>query len=64
MDHYVGLDVSLKETHFCMLDGTGGVAARGREATHPELLALAPSRHAPETPRWEVLPIERPMIQT
>ena len=48
MEHYVGLDVSLKETHFCVVDGTGAVVARGREATHPELLAQALSRHAPD----------------
>lgn len=48
MDHYVGLDVSLKETHFCVVDGAGELVARGREATHPELLAQALSRHAPE----------------
>ena len=40
MEHYVGLDVSLKETHFCVMDGTGEVVARGREATHPELLGI------------------------
>ena len=48
MEHYVGLDVSLKETHFCVVDGAGAVVARGREATHPELLARALARHAPE----------------
>ena len=47
MEQYVGLDVSLKETHFCVVDGTGAVVARGREATHPELLAAALQRHAP-----------------
>lgn len=47
MDHYVGLDVSLKETHFCVMDGAGDVVARGREATQPELLACVLSWHAP-----------------
>jgi len=47
VEHYVGLDVSLKETHFCVMDGTGEVVARGREATHPELLSRALARHAP-----------------
>ena len=46
MEHYVGLDVSLKETHFCVLDGAGSVVFRGREATHPELLSRALARHA------------------
>ena len=47
MDQYVGLDVSLKETHFCVVDGTGAVLARVREVAHPELLARALTRHAP-----------------
>ena len=36
MEHYVGLDVSLKETHFCVMDATGAVVFRGREVTHPD----------------------------
>ena len=48
MDRYAGLDVSLKETHFRVMDATGAVVFRGREATHPELLALALGRDAPD----------------
>ena len=48
MDQYVGLDVSLKETYFCVMDGTGAVVARGREVTQPELLAQALGRDAPD----------------
>ena len=57
MDYYVGLDVSLKETHFCVVDGTGEVVARGREATHPELptAALAAVRPVPVTPIQSVM---------
>lgn len=47
MEQYVGLDVSLKETHFCVVDEAGVERARGREATRPELLAAALLRHAP-----------------
>ncbi len=47
MEQYVGLDVSLKETHFCVVDSAGGELARGREVTQPELLARALARHAP-----------------
>ena len=47
MEHYVGLDVSLKETHICVVDGKGKVLARGREATQPELLAKAINDLAP-----------------
>jgi predicted NBD/HSP70 family sugar kinase len=35
MEQYIGLDVSLKETHICVVDGSGAVVARCREATHP-----------------------------
>ena len=47
MEQYVGLDVSLKETHICVVDGAGTVIARDREVTHPELLAAAIERLAP-----------------
>ncbi len=47
MKQYVGLDVSLKETHICVVDESGTVVARGREATQPELLAAAIRRLAP-----------------
>lgn len=47
MEQYIGLDVSLKETHICVVDGSGAIVARGREATQPELLADAIARLAP-----------------
>ncbi len=47
MEQYIGLDVSLKETHICVCDGSGAVVARGREATQPELLADAIAALAP-----------------
>lgn len=47
VERYVGLDVSLKETHFCAVDAAGVELSRGREATHPELLVAALARHAP-----------------
>ena len=51
MAQYIGLDVSLKETHLCVVDGAGRVLARGREATHPELLAAAIGDLAPSARR-------------
>tara|TARA_R110001606_G_scaffold171136_1_gene316772 strand:+ start:266 stop:1297 length:1032 start_codon:yes stop_codon:yes gene_type:complete len=48
MEQYIGLDVSLKETHICVVDRDGTVQARGREATQPELLAAAIRRLAPQ----------------
>lgn len=47
MEHYVGLDVSLKVTHICVVDKDGAVVARAREVTHPELLAAAIKKLAP-----------------
>lgn len=47
MEQYIGLDVSLKETHICVVDAAGTVLARGREATQPELLAAAIGRLSP-----------------
>ena len=47
MEQYVGLDVSLKETHYCVLDAAGEEVARGREVTRPDLLASALARSAP-----------------
>lgn len=47
MEQYIGLDVSLKETHICVVDATGAIVARGREATQPELVAAAIGRLAP-----------------
>jgi hypothetical protein len=41
MKQHVRLDVSMKETHICVVDGDGRVLGRGREVTQPELLAAA-----------------------
>jgi hypothetical protein len=40
MDQYIGLDVSLKETHICVVDASGALVARGREITQPEMNVL------------------------
>ena len=40
MSEYIGLDVSLKETHICVVSEKGKILARGREVTQPELLTL------------------------
>ena len=47
INHYIGLDVSQKETHICVVDDAGTVLARAREVTHPGLLASALGRLAP-----------------
>lgn len=47
MEQYIGLDVSQKETHICVVDRSGKVLDQGREATQPDLLAKAIRRLAP-----------------
>jgi len=44
MEFYAGLDVSLKRTQICVVDGVGAVVWRGWADTHPEMIAekLAP----------------------
>ncbi len=39
MAEYVGLDVSLKETNVCILDGVGQVVFEGRAASNPAAIA-------------------------
>lgn len=39
MEVYAGLDVSLKRTEICVLDGSGTVLWRGVADTHPEMIA-------------------------
>ena len=44
---YVGLDVSDKSTHLCVVDGSGGVIWSGACATDPEVIARTLERRAP-----------------
>ena len=39
MEHYVGLDVSLKLTAICIVDGTGKIVREGMVASNPEAIA-------------------------
>jgi transposase len=48
MTYYAGLDVSLKETHVCVLATGGRLVARGCVATEPEAISAWLSAHAPE----------------
>jgi len=47
MSYYVGLDVSLKETHLCVLAPGGRIVARGCVATDPLALSIWLGEHAP-----------------
>ena len=38
MDHFAGLDVSVKETSVCIVDDTGGLVREAKVASEPEAL--------------------------
>ena len=38
MDHFAGLDVSVKETSVCIVDDTGRIAREVKVASEPEAL--------------------------
>jgi hypothetical protein len=47
MDHFAGLDVSVKETSVCIVDDTGRIVREVRVASEPEALLQVPG--APST---------------
>jgi transposase len=47
MEHYVGLDVSLKLTSICIVDRTGKIEREGVVASDPEAIATFIKLHAP-----------------
>ena len=52
MEHYVGLDVSLKLTSICIVDRTGRVEREGVVASDPEAIATFIKLHAPHIVRF------------
>lgn len=44
MDHYVGLDVSMKETHLCVVDRDGTVVFEAKTASTPAAIVCALGR--------------------
>jgi transposase len=51
MEHYVGLDVSLKLTAICVVDQAGKIKHEGVVPSDPEAIATFISRHAPHVAR-------------
>ncbi len=51
MEHYVGLDVSLKLTAICIVDRTGKIEREGVVASDPESIAAFVKSHAPHVAR-------------
>jgi transposase len=51
MEHYVGLDVSLKSTAICVVDAKGKIVREGVVITDPEAIAAFIGLHAPDAVR-------------
>jgi transposase len=51
VEHYVGLDVSLKLTAICIVDQTGKIIREGTVASQPQLIAAFVKSHAPHVAR-------------
>jgi transposase len=51
MEHYVGLDVSLKLTAICIVDRTGKIEREGVVTSDPETIAAFVKSHAPHAAR-------------
>ena len=51
MEHYVGLDVSLKLTAICIVDRTGKIEREGVVTSDPETIAAFVKSHAPHVAR-------------
>ena len=51
MEHYVGLDVSLKLTAICIVDRTGKIEREGVVASDPETIVAFIKSHAPHVAR-------------
>ena len=51
MEHYVGLDVSLKLTAICIVDQTGKIVREGMVPSDPEAIAAFIQSHAPHVAR-------------
>ena len=49
MEHYVGLDVSLKLTAICIVDRTGKIVREGVVTSDPETIAAFVKSHAPHS---------------
>jgi hypothetical protein len=59
MQHYVGLDVSLKQTAVCVVDQAGKIIREGMVASEPEAIADFIAANAPQVVRIEHLKMRR-----
>ena len=64
MELYVGMDVSLKETSICVVDGNGEIVTEGTVLSEPEAIAEFAKTKAPHAKRigLETGPKSRPIM--
>ncbi|MGO8670310.1 MAG: hypothetical protein ACLQVD_02935 [Capsulimonadaceae bacterium] len=48
MSHYVGLDISQKEAHICIITHEGKTMWQGKCLTSPTAIAARINKHAPD----------------
>ena len=51
MELYIGMDVSLKETSICVVDGDGEIVVEGSVISEPSALAAVIGANAPQAKR-------------
>ena len=51
MQHYVGLDVSLKQTAVCVVDQTGKIKREAMVASDPDAITQFLAAHSPDAVR-------------
>ena len=49
MDHFAGLDVSVKDTSVCIVDGTGKIVREVKVASEPDALLASADEPPPTT---------------
>ena len=52
MDHFAGLDVSVKETSICIVDDTGRIVKEVKVASEPEALLKVLGNRVPLQADW------------
>jgi hypothetical protein len=52
MDHFAGLDVSVKETSVCIVDDTGRIAREVKVASEPEALTTCAAPYVTSASRF------------
>ena len=55
--HFAGLDVSLKTTAICVIDGQGGIVFEGSATTDPDAIAAVLTPYTPDCVGLEAGPM-------